>query len=38
MNVFISIIEEAYMANKMNNKNHWIYTYLKIDNNIHKKK
>lgn len=31
MNVFISIIEEAYVSSKMRNQNHWIYNYLKID-------
>jgi hypothetical protein len=31
MNVFISIIEEAYVSTKMKNQNHWIYSYLKID-------
>ncbi len=33
MNVFISIIEEAYVSTKMRNQNHWIYSYLKIDPN-----
>ena len=33
MNVFISIIEEAYVSTKMKNQNHWIYTYLKVDPN-----
>jgi hypothetical protein len=33
MNVFISIIEEAYVSTKMQNQNHWIYSYLKIDPN-----
>jgi hypothetical protein len=33
MNVFISIIEEAYVSTKMKNQNHWIYSYLKIDPN-----
>jgi hypothetical protein len=32
MNVFIAIIEEAYITIKMKNKNHWIYMYLKLDN------
>ena len=31
MNVFISIIEEAYVSIKMKSQNHWIYSYLKID-------
>ena len=31
MNVFISIIEEAYVSTKMKNQNHWIYSYLKVD-------
>jgi hypothetical protein len=31
MNVFISIIEEAYVSTKIKNQNHWIYSYLKID-------
>lgn len=31
MNVFISIIEEAYVASKTKDKNHWIYSYLKVD-------
>ena len=30
--MFIAIIEEAYIASKMHNKNHWIYSYLNIDN------
>ena len=34
MNVFISIIEEAYVSSKMRNQNHWIYNYLKIDPSI----
>lgn len=33
MNVFISIIEEAYVSSKMHNRNHWVYSYLKIDPN-----
>jgi len=33
MNVFISIIEEAYVSTKMKNQNHWIYSYLKVDPN-----
>ena len=33
MNVFIAIIEEAYITIKMKNKNHWIYLYLKLDPN-----
>jgi hypothetical protein len=33
MNVFISIIEEAYVSTKMKNHNHWIYSYLKVDPN-----
>lgn len=31
MNVFISIIEEAYVSIKMKSQNHWIYSYLKLD-------
>ena len=31
MNVFIAIIEEAYITIKMKNRNHWIYAYLKLD-------
>lgn len=31
MNVFISIIEEAYVSSKTKDKNHWIYSYLKVD-------
>ena len=31
MNVFIAIIEEAYITIKMTNRNHWIYAYLKLD-------
>lgn len=31
MNVFISIIAEAYVSSKMRNRNHWIYNYLKVD-------
>lgn len=31
MNVFISIIEEAYVSSKTRDKNHWIYSYLKVD-------
>ena len=31
MNVFIAIIEEAYITIKMKNRNHWIYAYLKMD-------
>jgi hypothetical protein len=31
MNVFISIIEEAYASSKEKNKENWIYSYLKID-------
>jgi len=31
MNVFIAIIEEAYITIKMKNRNHWIYTYLKMN-------
>lgn len=31
MNVFIAIIEEAYITIKMKDKNHWIYMYLKLD-------
>jgi translation initiation factor 2B subunit (eIF-2B alpha/beta/delta family) len=31
MNVFIAIIEEAYITVKMKNRNHWIYAYLKLD-------
>lgn len=31
MNVFISIIEEAYVSSKTRDRNHWIYSYLKVD-------
>ena len=31
MNIFISIIEEAYISSKTRDKNHWIYSYLKVD-------
>jgi hypothetical protein len=31
MNVFISIIEEAYVNTKMQNQDHWIYSYLSLD-------
>lgn len=31
MNVFIAIIEEAYITIKMKDRNHWIYMYLKLD-------
>lgn len=31
MNIFISIIEEAYISSKARDKNHWIYSYLKVD-------
>lgn len=34
MNVFIAIIEEAYITIKMNDRNHWIYMYLKLDQNF----
>lgn len=33
MNVFISIIEEAYASTKIRNQSQWIYSYLKIDPN-----
>lgn len=33
MNVFISIIEESYVASKTQERNHWIYSYLKVDPN-----
>lgn len=29
MNVFVSIVEEAYVDSKMKNQNHWIYAFLK---------
>lgn len=31
LNVFISIIEEAYIIKKLQNKTHWVNNYLKID-------
>ena len=31
MNVFIAIIEEAYVSTRMQNKNNLIFTYLKLD-------
>ena len=31
LNVFISIIEEAYIVKKLQNKNHWVNDYLKLD-------
>ena len=31
MNVFISIINEAYISSKMLGQGHWIYTYMKND-------
>lgn len=31
MNVFISIIEEAYVSSKTKDRSHWIYSYLKVD-------
>ncbi len=33
MNVFISIIEEAYVSSKTKDRSHWIYSYLKVDPN-----
>lgn len=32
MNIFVSIIEEAYVSSKIKNQNHWIYSFLKLDN------
>ena len=31
MNVFVSIINEAYISSKMLDQGHWIYTYMKND-------
>lgn len=31
MNIFVSIIEEAYVESKMKNRNHWIYSFLKMN-------
>ena len=36
MNIFVSIIEEAYVASKIKNQNHWIYSFLKLDNDSNK--
>ena len=32
-NLFVSIIEEAYVNTKIKNKDHWVYTFLKVKNN-----
>jgi len=31
LNIFIAILEESYVASKMKDKNHWIYSYLNLD-------
>jgi hypothetical protein len=31
LNIFIAIIEEAYITTKMQNKTHWVYDYIKKD-------
>lgn len=31
LNIFIAIIEEAYVSCKMENKTHWVYDYMKKD-------
>lgn len=33
LNIFIAIIEEAYIITKMENKTHWVYDYMKKDPN-----
>ena len=38
MNIFVSIIEEAYVTSKMTNQNHWIYSFLKLGGEDDKEK
>lgn len=37
MNVFLSVIGEAYVTSKMTNHNHWIYSYMKLGESENKK-
>ena len=33
INIFVSIIEEAFVNSKLKNQNHWIYSFVKKDQN-----